>query len=187
MTGFGVEFFPLGGDPRVLIELRVKHRGFLPGLHVVDAARLLQQTHNILYSSYDACILPDPEHPDATIVAVMVANPIVDALNDQPPVGAPLSAPATPPRTTPTLERVHLVLAVAAICVGGFAIITSFMDARDPPHSTERQAQTPAIANQTVNQDHQADVHTQIVEMHVALELANKALYDVLQHLEQQQ
>lgn len=53
-------------------------RGFLPGLNFVDAARLLQQTHNILYSSYDACTLPDPEHPDATFVAdAMVANPVV--------------------------------------------------------------------------------------------------------------
>lgn len=67
--------------------------------------------------------------PHASQSNAVKMNPFTTfaALKDQPPVGAPLRAPATPPRTTPTLERVHLVLAVAAICAGGFAIITSFM------------------------------------------------------------
>eukprot|EP00955_Chlamydomonas_euryale_P041177 351927-Chlamydomonas_euryale.AAC.2 len=76
VTGFGLEFYPIGGDPKVLSEFVVKHRGILPGLNLSDAWEQRQQVKSILYSSFGACVLPDPERPDAPFVAdAIVANP----------------------------------------------------------------------------------------------------------------
>ena len=42
----------------------------------MDAKRQVQQLNSILYSSYGACVLPDPQNPDVPFVAdAIVANP----------------------------------------------------------------------------------------------------------------
>ena len=43
MTGFGLEFYPLGGDPAVLSEFVVKNRGIMPGLNVMEALKQRDQ------------------------------------------------------------------------------------------------------------------------------------------------
>ena len=53
MTGFGLEFYPLGGDPAVLSEFVVKNRGIMPGLNVMEALKQRDQAslcHSILFS-----------------------------------------------------------------------------------------------------------------------------------------
>ncbi|KAL6757984.1 sterol 3-beta-glucosyltransferase [Haematococcus lacustris] len=76
ITGFGLEFYPLGGDPKVLSEYVVKHRGILPGWDISEAVQQREQVRQILYSTYGACTLPDPLHPDKPMTAdAIVANP----------------------------------------------------------------------------------------------------------------
>mmetsp|Transcript_39814 Transcript_39814/g.88504 ORF Transcript_39814/g.88504 Transcript_39814/m.88504 type:complete len:1166 (+) Transcript_39814:378-3875(+) len=76
VTGFGLEFYPLGGDPKVLSEFVVKHRGIMPGLDVKDALAQRAQVKEILYSSWGACVQADPENPHKPFVAeAIVANP----------------------------------------------------------------------------------------------------------------
>ncbi len=43
MEGFGLEFYPIGGDPKVLSEYVVKHRGIMPGLDIKDALKQREQ------------------------------------------------------------------------------------------------------------------------------------------------
>lgn len=63
VEGFGLEFFPLGGDPKLLSEYVVKNRGiFTNNLYEVKAQR--QQLRLIINSTYPACTQPDPAHPD---------------------------------------------------------------------------------------------------------------------------
>jgi len=55
VTGFGLEFYPLGGDPAVLSEFVVKNRGIMPGLNVVEALKQREQA-----SQFPSCL---PVHP----------------------------------------------------------------------------------------------------------------------------
>jgi sterol 3beta-glucosyltransferase len=70
----GLEFYPLGGDPKVLAEYMVKNKGFLPsGPSEISIQR--KQIKSIVYSLLDACIKPDkdtgvPFRPNA-----IIANP----------------------------------------------------------------------------------------------------------------
>eukprot|EP00955_Chlamydomonas_euryale_P062123 358293-Chlamydomonas_euryale.AAC.1 len=76
VTGFGLEFYPIGGDPKVLSEFVVKHRGIMPGLNIADALEQREQVKQILYSSWGACVLADPENKDKPFIAdAIVANP----------------------------------------------------------------------------------------------------------------
>ena len=43
VTGFGLEFYPLGGDPAVMSEFVVKNRGIMPGLNVMEALKQREQ------------------------------------------------------------------------------------------------------------------------------------------------
>jgi len=72
----GLEFYPLGGDPKVLSEFVVKHGGILPGLDLSEVAEQRRQMRDILYSTWPACSEPDPDTPDKPFVAdAIVANP----------------------------------------------------------------------------------------------------------------
>ncbi|KAJ9527973.1 hypothetical protein QJQ45_005588 [Haematococcus lacustris] len=76
ITGFGLEFYPLGGDPKVLSEYVVKHRGILPGWDISEVRQQQEQVRQILYSTYGACTESDPLHPDQPFKAdAIVANP----------------------------------------------------------------------------------------------------------------
>lgn len=74
VLGAGLEFFPLGGDPKILAGYMVKNKGFLPsGPSEIPVQR--NQLKEIIYSLLPACKDPDPDtmvpfKPDA-----IIANP----------------------------------------------------------------------------------------------------------------
>jgi sterol 3beta-glucosyltransferase len=63
VEGFGLEFYPLGGDPKVLSEYVVKNRGIFTN-SVAEVMAQRKQLKAIIHSTYPACTEPDPEHPD---------------------------------------------------------------------------------------------------------------------------
>ena len=80
VEGTGLEFYPLGGDPRELVEYMVRTGGrVLPVRldHIVeDVPRKRAVIGEILESTWRACTEPDPEHPDTPFAAEwIVANP----------------------------------------------------------------------------------------------------------------
>ncbi|MEW5302093.1 MAG: hypothetical protein WDW36_004903 [Sanguina aurantia] len=76
VEGFGLEFYPIGGDPKVLSEFVVKHRGIMPGFHINDALQQREQVREIMFSTYGSCVMPDPAHPDRAFRAdAIIANP----------------------------------------------------------------------------------------------------------------
>eukprot|EP00899_Mesostigma_viride_P020931 jgi/Mesvir1/2883/Mv13959-RA.2 len=75
VTENGLEFFPLGGDPKILAEYMVKNKGFFPS----SAAEVKQQREQlgaIIRSTFAACTEPDRESGGALFVAdAIIANP----------------------------------------------------------------------------------------------------------------
>ncbi|XP_004304803.1 PREDICTED: sterol 3-beta-glucosyltransferase UGT80A2-like [Fragaria vesca subsp. vesca] len=70
----GLEFFPLGGDPKVLAEYMVKNKGFLPsGPSEVSIQR--QQIKEIIFSLLPACKEPDPDSKVPFKAEAIIANP----------------------------------------------------------------------------------------------------------------
>ncbi|XP_038992589.1 sterol 3-beta-glucosyltransferase UGT80A2-like isoform X2 [Hibiscus syriacus] len=70
----GLEFFPLGGDPKVLAGYMVKNKGFLPS----DPSEIpvqRQQMKEIIFSLLDACRANDPESNVKFDVDAIIANP----------------------------------------------------------------------------------------------------------------
>jgi len=77
----GVEFFPLAGDPRELMEYMVMTGGRLiplrPSQILEQVPRKRQVMAGILASTWAACTEPDPDHPDARpfVADAVIANP----------------------------------------------------------------------------------------------------------------
>ncbi|CAN6227347.1 unnamed protein product [Urochloa humidicola] len=70
----GLEFYPLGGDPKVLAEYMVKNKGFLPsGPSEIPIQR--KQIKEIIYSLLPACKDPDPDTGIPFKVDAIIANP----------------------------------------------------------------------------------------------------------------
>ncbi|XP_016501973.1 sterol 3-beta-glucosyltransferase UGT80A2 isoform X1 [Nicotiana tabacum] len=70
----GLEFYPLGGDPKVLAAYMVKNKGFLPsGPSEIHIQR--NQIKDIVFSLLPACVDPDPESNVPFKVNAIVANP----------------------------------------------------------------------------------------------------------------
>ncbi|KAK1428460.1 hypothetical protein QVD17_17295 [Tagetes erecta] len=70
----GLEFYPLGGDPKVLAEYMVKNKGFLPsGPSEISAQR--SQMKDIIFSLYAACKEPDMDTGIPFKADAMIANP----------------------------------------------------------------------------------------------------------------
>ncbi|KAH0891012.1 hypothetical protein HID58_053441 [Brassica napus] len=70
----GLEFYPLGGDPKVLAEYMVKNKGFLPsGPSEIPIQR--NQMKDIIYSLLPACKEPDPDSGIAFKADAIIANP----------------------------------------------------------------------------------------------------------------
>ncbi|XP_014751613.1 sterol 3-beta-glucosyltransferase UGT80A2 isoform X2 [Brachypodium distachyon] len=70
----GLEFFPLGGDPKILAEYMVKNKGFLPsGPSEIPIQR--KQMKEIIFSLYPACKDPDPDTGVPFNVDAIIANP----------------------------------------------------------------------------------------------------------------
>ncbi|VVA96768.1 unnamed protein product [Arabis nemorensis] len=70
----GLEFYPLGGDPKVLAEYMVKNKGFLPsGPSEIPVQR--NQMKDIIYSLLPACKEPDPDSGISFKADAIIANP----------------------------------------------------------------------------------------------------------------
>lgn len=74
VLGAGLEFYPLGGDPKVLAAYMVKNKGFLPS---GPSEILIQrnQIKDIVFSLLPACVDPDPESNVPFRVNAIIANP----------------------------------------------------------------------------------------------------------------
>lgn len=102
----GLEFFPLGGDPKVLAAYMVKNKGFLPsGPSEIQIQR--SQIKDIIFSLYRACQAPYPDTGVPFKANAIIANPpayghthVAEALN------IPLHIIFTMP-WTPTSEFPH--------------------------------------------------------------------------------
>nr|XP_023922990.1 sterol 3-beta-glucosyltransferase UGT80A2 isoform X3 [Quercus suber]POE97362.1 sterol 3-beta-glucosyltransferase ugt80a2 [Quercus suber] len=70
----GLEFYPLGGDPKVLAGYMVKNKGFLPsGPSEIPIQR--NQMKDIIYSLLSACREPDIDTGVAFKADAIIANP----------------------------------------------------------------------------------------------------------------
>ncbi|CAL2269729.1 unnamed protein product [Prunus armeniaca] len=70
----GLEFFPLGGDPKVLAGYMVKNKGFLPsGPSEISIQR--NQIKEIIFSLLPACKEPDPDSEVPFKADAIIANP----------------------------------------------------------------------------------------------------------------
>ncbi|XP_047310975.1 sterol 3-beta-glucosyltransferase UGT80A2-like isoform X2 [Impatiens glandulifera] len=70
----GLEFYPLGGDPKVLAEYMVKNKGFLPsGPSEIPVQR--HQLKEIIFSLPSACKEPDPATGIPFKADAIIANP----------------------------------------------------------------------------------------------------------------
>ncbi|CAK9162408.1 unnamed protein product [Ilex paraguariensis] len=70
----GLEFYPLGGDPKILAEYMVKNKGFLPsGPSEIPIQR--NQMKEIIYSLLPACKNPDVDTGIAFKADAIIANP----------------------------------------------------------------------------------------------------------------
>ncbi|OVA01580.1 UDP-glucuronosyl/UDP-glucosyltransferase [Macleaya cordata] len=70
----GLEFFPLGGDPKVLAEYMVKNKGFLPsGPSEIPIQR--KQIKEIIFSLLPACKDPDVDSGIPFKAEAIIANP----------------------------------------------------------------------------------------------------------------
>ncbi|PIA36152.1 hypothetical protein AQUCO_03400218v1 [Aquilegia coerulea] len=70
----GLEFYPLGGDPKVLAEYMVKNKGFLPsGPSEIPIQR--KQMKDIIFSLLPACKDPDLDSGIAFKAEAIIANP----------------------------------------------------------------------------------------------------------------
>lgn len=76
MTQFGLEFYPLGGNPKILSEYIVQNRGVIPH-HLESAVESGREVKEVLYSTYKACTEPDPGDPAAQpfTAQAIIANP----------------------------------------------------------------------------------------------------------------
>ncbi|KAL6885449.1 hypothetical protein ACP4OV_010228 [Aristida adscensionis] len=70
----GLEFFPLGGDPKILAEYMVKNKGFLPS-GPSEIAIQRKQIKEIIFSLLPACKDADPDTGIPFKVDAIIANP----------------------------------------------------------------------------------------------------------------
>ncbi|CAO2837577.1 unnamed protein product [Amaranthus hypochondriacus] len=70
----GLEFFPLGGDPKVLAGYMVKNKGFLPS-EPSEIPIQRNQMRDIIFSLLPACKDPDPDSHVPFTADAIIANP----------------------------------------------------------------------------------------------------------------
>ncbi|CAH9129936.1 unnamed protein product [Cuscuta epithymum] len=106
VLGAGLEFYPLGGDPKVLAAYMVKNKGFFPsGPSEIKIQR--KQIKDIVFSLLPACVEPDQESNIPFEVDAIIANPPAYGHNDvAEALGVPLHVFFTMP-WTPTSEFPH--------------------------------------------------------------------------------
>ncbi|CAK9860985.1 unnamed protein product [Sphagnum jensenii] len=70
----GLEFYPLGGDPKILAQYMVKNKGFLP-TGAKEVAMQREQIKSIVYSLLAPCTEPDLDSGVPFRANVIIANP----------------------------------------------------------------------------------------------------------------
>lgn len=76
VTQYGLEFFPLGGDPVLLSDFIVRNRGVVP-TSLKDAFENMAEVEKLLRSTYAACVEPDVEGNNKPFRAqAIIANPV---------------------------------------------------------------------------------------------------------------
>ncbi|KAJ3682429.1 hypothetical protein LUZ60_015002 [Juncus effusus] len=118
----GLEFYPLGGDPKVLAEYMVKHKGFLPS-SPSEVREQRKQIKDIVFSLHPACTEKDPESGKPFRAQAIIANPpayghmhVAEAL------GVPIHIFFTMP-WTPTCEFPHPLSNVKQPAAAGYKVI----------------------------------------------------------------
>lgn len=77
VTSFGLEFYPLGGDPKVLSDFIVENRGIVPK-SIKSGLDNIEQVNFIIQTTFPACTEPDPEGDGQPFMAqAIIANPPV--------------------------------------------------------------------------------------------------------------
>ncbi|KAJ3245309.1 hypothetical protein HDU78_009554 [Chytriomyces hyalinus] len=96
-SGQGVlEFYPLKGNPEELMAYMVKNPGLLPGMESIqsgDISKKRSMIREILESTYESCIMPDPEDPEAkpfTCDAIISNPPSFGHIHCAQKLGVPL-------------------------------------------------------------------------------------------------
>ncbi|MCL7026642.1 hypothetical protein MKW94_016714 [Papaver nudicaule] len=108
----GLEFFPLGGDPKVLAEYMVKNKGFLPS-NPSEIPIQRKQIKEIIFSLLPACKDPDVDSGIPFKAEAIIANPpayghthVAEALNV--PIHIFFTMPWTPTSEFPhPLSRIN--------------------------------------------------------------------------------
>lgn len=115
VTESGLEFFPLGGDPKVLAEYMVKNKGFLPS-NPQEILTQRKQLKAIVESTWPAVTEPDTEANGQPFVAdaIMANPPSLGHVHVAEALKIPLHICFTMP-WTPTREWPHPLARVAQV------------------------------------------------------------------------
>ncbi|KAI6779104.1 Sterol 3-beta-glucosyltransferase UGT80B1 [Emericellopsis cladophorae] len=78
VTGSGLEFFPIGGDPAELMAYMVKNPGLIPSMKSLTAGENQRKRHMIremLEKCWQSCLQPDPLTGEPFVADAIIANP----------------------------------------------------------------------------------------------------------------
>lgn len=74
----GLEFYPIGGDPKELISYMVKNPGLIPSMHSMAQGDIQQKRAmiaEILAGCWKSCIEPDTKTQEPFVADAIIANP----------------------------------------------------------------------------------------------------------------
>lgn len=78
VTGSGLEFFPIGGDPTDLMSYMVKNPGLIPSMKSLRAGDIQRKRHmvrDILDGCWQSCLEPNPKSGVPFVADAIIANP----------------------------------------------------------------------------------------------------------------
>ncbi|KAH8707657.1 hypothetical protein GQ44DRAFT_816275 [Phaeosphaeriaceae sp. PMI808] len=74
----GLEFYPIGGDPKDLMSYMVRNPGLLPSIDSLrggDIPRKRRMIYEMLRGCWSSCVFPDPVSHEPFIANAIIANP----------------------------------------------------------------------------------------------------------------
>lgn len=78
VTGCGLEFYPIGGDPNELMSYMVKNPGLIPSMKSMQAGEITKKramVREMLEGCWDSCIQPDQVTGAPFVADAIIANP----------------------------------------------------------------------------------------------------------------
>lgn len=75
---YGLEFYPIGGDPVTLMAYMVKNPGLLPSMDSLMAGEIQEKRDMVtemLEGCWDSCVLPDISTGQPFVADAIIANP----------------------------------------------------------------------------------------------------------------